>query len=314
MFERQRQEAGDNSQQIQAEKVDINLHIKNMYVSEKNTQPIVGKDSSYNENTTLTFNFTLSFIRPDVVINVTSEDYVNKIFHSEYTDCKADKFDTKTSNLIMKWNANGKKAPFDVCITDRRIEIAKLEITSIDEKLEKGEELSGEEQIRYHNIGLLIRRFEHERLVKEKAVIVFLKDKLFHAYSHIGFFTDLLDVIKRILDFPYRRGMVVDAEYYKQFSSFDVYTGAVQKEYRGCFVVDLPNEEVAMAYKKDYILQCVGNYVCDWGVDMAKEIAVQYYVQYIGRQIVDQGRPILETYEYLNAKNACICEWRIGPH
>lgn len=316
MLERQRQEAGDNSQQIQAQKVDTvnNYHIENMYVLEKNAQQIIEEDNSNNENSSFTFNFTLSFIEPNVVMNVTSEDGINKIFHSEYADCKADKFDTKTNNLMMKWNADGRKAPFGVCITDRRIEIAKSEITSIDAKLQKGEELGVEEQIRYNNIGLIIRRFEHERLVKEKAVIVFLKDKLFHTYSHIGFFTDLLDIIKKILDFPYRRGMVIDAKYYKQFSSFDVDTGAVQKEYRGHFVVDLPNAEVDMAYERDDMLQFVGNYVCDWGVDMAKEIAVQYYVQYIGRQIVDYERPILETYEYLNAKNTCIWEWRIGPH
>lgn len=261
----------------------------------------------------ITFNFDLSFIEPNVVIDVISKEGVSKIFHSEYADCKADEFDTKTNNSIMKWNADGRKALFNVCITDRRIEIAKSEITAIDEKLEKGEELGVEEQIRYNNIGLLIRRFEHERLVKEKAVIVFLKDKPFHAYSHIRFF-DLLDIIKTILDFPYRRGMVIDAEYHKQFSSFDVNTGDVQKEYRGHFVVDLPNAEVGTAYKRDDMLQFVGNYVCDWGVDMAKEIAIQYYVQYIGRQIVDHERPVLETYEYLNAKNTCICEWRIGPH
>jgi hypothetical protein len=79
-------------------------------------------------------------------------------------------------------------------------------------------------------------------------------------------------------------------------------------------IVYLLKSDVEEAFKKDPLLQFAGSFVCDWGIDMAKKIAVQYYVQYIGRQIIDHERPILESNEYLNSSKASIHNWLTGPH
>ncbi len=211
----------------------------------------------------------------------------------------------------MKWFVSGKNGAFIVVLNDRRIDSVKPQYADLEAKIDAGVELTMEEQVRYSNLGQLIKRFDHERRIKEKAITVYLKDKLFHAYSQAGFYTYLLDFIKDILNFPYRRGISQDAEYRNIFTSFDVYTKTVPKEY---FVVDLLKSDVEETLKKDALLQFAGSFVCDWGIDMAKKIAVQYYVQYIGRQIIDHERPILESNEYLNSSKASIHNWLTGPH
>lgn len=266
------------------------------------------------EKKSLPFEFCISFAEQNIALDVTSKDGANKAFYTDYTDCKSDDISTKTRNQLMKWYASGCKQSFTVTITDRRIDFAKSQCADVEAKFVAGEELNLDEQLRYNNLGLLIQRFEHERCVKEKAVAFYLKDKLFHAYCHVGFYTHLLDLIKEILDFPYRRGVFQDAEYKENFASFDVYTTAALGDFCGHFVIDLLRSDVEKAYKKGDLLQFPGSFVCDWGVEMAKNIAVQYYVQYIGRQIIDHERSFLETDDYMKKQNTSIHNWLIGPH
>ena len=258
------------------------------------------------------FCFSISFADESIIeLDVTSEKGAVKVFDTNYTDCIADEFSTETKNQIMKWFVSGKNGAFIVVLNDRRIDSVKPQYADLEAKIDAGVELTMEEQVRYSNLGQLIKRFDHERRIKEKAITVYLKDKLFHAYSQAGFYTYLLDFIKDILNFPYRRGISQDAEYRNIFTSFDVYTKTVPKE---CFIVYLLKSDVEEAFKKDPLLQFAGSFVCDWGIDMAKKIAVQYYVQYIGRQIIDHERPILESNEYLNSSKASIHNWLTGPH
>ncbi|MCL2079662.1 MAG: hypothetical protein FWH17_07465 [Oscillospiraceae bacterium] len=262
----------------------------------------------------LNFGFGVSFAAKNIKIDVITEDGIRRAFEGDYCICEADEWTTETKNQIMKWYVQGQKEPFMVLVEDKRIAHIKSLLADIEEKLAVNEELILEEQIRYNNLGILIQAVDSERRAKEKAITVYLKDRLFQAYCHVGFYTDLLDMIGEILNFPYRRGGSRGAEYREMFKSFDVYTSTVKKEYRGQFVVDLLVADVKDAFNRDALLQFPGSFVCDWGLEMAKKIAVQYYVQYIGRQIIDHERPILETDEYLNDSNTSIESWRIGPH
>ncbi|QGT99534.1 hypothetical protein SYNTR_0941 [Candidatus Syntrophocurvum alkaliphilum] len=262
----------------------------------------------------LQFDFCISFAEQNIKLDVTSEDGAQKVFSTNYTDCKADDFSIEVKNRIMRWYVGGGNQPFTVTITDKRIDLAKSQFADIEVKLFAGDELSLEEELRYNHLGLLIKRFEHERCVKEKAVTAYLKDKMFQTYSHVGFYTHLLEFIKEILDFPYRRGAFQDAEYREKFVQFDVYTTTVSKHCGGYFVVDLPRQDVEEAFKKDGLLQFQGNSVCDWGVEMAKKIAVQYYVRYIGRQIIDHEHIVLDSDEYWNTQKTSVHIWNIGPH
>lgn len=141
----------------------------------------------------------------------------------------------------MKWFVSGKNGAFIVVLNDRRIDSVKPQYADLEAKIDAGVELTMEEQVRYSNLGQLIKRFDHERRIKEKAITVYLKDKLFHAYSQAGFYTYLLDFIKDILNF--RQGISLDAEYRNNFSSFAVYvyTKTVPKE---CFIVYLLKSDV----------------------------------------------------------------------
>lgn len=260
------------------------------------------------------FYFSISFSESEIELDVTSENGVAKSFHTDYTDCTPDEVPIETKNQLMRWFASDQNDMFKVVLKDSRITYVKSLCEYIETKIDNGEELTLEEEMRYNNLHLLIKRFDHERRVKEKAITVYLKDKLFHSYCHVGFYTQLLDFIKDILEFPYRRGLFQDSEYSKTFKPFDVYTTNIQKEYAGNFVIDLLNSEVEEAFKKDPLLQFNGSFVCDWGSEMAKTIAVQYYVQYIGRQIVDRGRSLLESDEYINTLGTTIINWTIGPH
>lgn len=277
-----------------------------------NNPNTVNNSSATTTETGPRFCFSISFAEESIIeLDVTSEKGSAKVFNTNYTDCIADKFSTETKNQIMKWFVSGKSDAFIVVLNDRRTDYVKPQYADLEAKIDAGVELTIEEQVRYNNLGLLIKRFDRERRVKEKAITVYLKDKLFHAYSHADFYTYLLDFIKDILNFPYRRGISQDAEYRNIFTSFDVYTKTVPKEY---FVVDLLKSDVEETLKKVPLLQFSGSFVCDWGLDMAKKIAVQYYVQYIGRQIIDHERPILESDEYLNFSKASIHNWLTGPH
>lgn len=215
---------------------------------------------------------------------------------------------------MMKWFVSGKKGPFKITLTDNRISHIKSLYEDIERKMNTGEDLTLEEEIRYNNLGLLINKFEHERSIKEKAITIYLKDKLFHAYCHVVFYTSLLNFIADILDFPCRRCLSQGKEYRNTFKSFDVYTANIEKGYRGSFVVELSTSEVEKTFERDSILQFNGSSVCDWGSEIVMQIAVQYYVQYIGRQIIDRKRFILEVDEYLNTLDATIINWLIGPH
>jgi len=242
------------------------------------------------------FDFVVDFAVSNINLSVTSETNVVKILgvNGEYTKGVALDFSTTTKNSMLDW-ANNREKDFTVRITDKRIEKAEQQLLSIKEKMDSGKELTLKENLKYINLNRLIKRFELETELKEKAIEFYLKDDVLQAYCHIFLAGELLDFIKELLNHNYYAMAKCSHNDYK---SFDIFTR------RHSFIVDLTNKEYNDFVVKDELFK-FGGFVVDGGQDFVKIVAIPLYL-FLARGVIAGN----DVSDY----NLNLFEWQYGLH
>ena len=222
---------------------------------------------------------------------------------------RADDPSTATRNALTRWHAHGASAPFQVSIDDKRVTILRSALDPIDQRLAADETLSVGEAVRYQNGMMWLRRLDQQQQIRKHAVEAFFRDKSVQGLLWMTQPQDLLDFAGRILNMP------IPAPNDVPYTPFDVITNSKFPGDHDYFIVYLPRDLVDAAVKKDPILQ-FKDYVLGWSTfrPAFEEIVIQYYLSYVGKKVVEQGRHELETEDFLTGVNSTITAWEIGPH
>ncbi len=257
----------------------------------------------------LKLDFSISFLQENIDIDVTTNEWLNIAFSTEYLNCKVDDITVTTKNRLMKWYVGDRNEQIVVSLVDKRIDFLKSKIFEIEKKIEKDVNLNIQEECIYENINRLIRTFENQRKIKEQAIIAYLKENIFQAYCNVGIYKDLLEFIKKILFYQFQCSKWNLTDTSVKFKTYDVYTEGVPSKYHEHFLVFLEREKVEKSY-----INYPGGYVIDCGdIEVIKDIAVQYYIEYIGKGIVDYKIDQLKE-NFFESKKKYIHFWNIGPH
>ena len=259
---------------------------------------------SYNENPRKKSGFPLSKFNGISDKLSENDSEVQFIFDLE-KDNKVDKFSILTKNNLREWYYGNHKNNFKVIINDKHQLSIKAHLNEINVKL-KQQDLTIEEEVAYANYTREVRKCEHERILKEKAIDFFLKDDCLQAYLFINNYLELLDVVKNILENDY-----YDQQKHRnpQYVQLDIFLDPAPKECHDHFVVCIETEKIDKQLGGHFLYDLFGSYVFDLGSDIVNDIVIGYYL-FLSEEIVDHNNvQLLQNKKILN-----LLTYRVGLH
>ena len=219
------------------------------------------------------------------------------------TDGSMTEVSVTDKNRLYTWLV--KKGPMAVHIRDERTILLQSRNERIQNKLDKGLMLTDEERFWFPLNHKAIQIIEHERLIKERACSMLLKDEGFLAY--IGIFNEeqVTLLLKRIIDLQWReeidRGKQSDDHILCNFSYS--YTG--KNIFNFCAPVT--KEAIKKAFfglEEPHLLSAAFYELIELDKDTIKEIAVFFYYK-LAEWIIfsENGNEIVKDKQAMNLLN-----------
>lgn len=219
---------------------------------------------------------------------------------------KVERIPVYTKNNIRKWYFNGQRGEVNVKIHDKRQTKIIENRSYIDKKINMQEELSTEEEYQYEIYTRAIKKCEHECKLKEQAIKFFLEDRMLQAYIYITTYLELVDYVEKILDYEY-----FDQKKFTNpdYIALDIFLDPAPKICHDHFVACVEKNKVKEIFSGRSLYDFWGTYVIDWGSQVIKEIAINFYL-FLAEEVIDFNNIELSD----NKKVINLLEYKVGRH
>lgn len=212
-------------------------------------------------------------------------------------------FPILTKNSLREWYYSNSRSNFKVTINDKQELLINARLNEIKSKQQ---DLTLAEEVDYHNYAGLLKRNVFEKLLKEKAIELFLRDDILQIYFGNTYLKSL-DFVRRILEYDY-----YDQQKYNnsQYVKLDVFLDPAQKEcHKHHFLVCIEKKKIDKSLGVHSLYNLFDTYVFDLERDIIKDIAIEYYL-FLGVEIIEYNNlQLLHNKKIMN-----LLEYRVGLH
>lgn len=222
-------------------------------------------------------------------------------------DNKVEPLSVKTKNLLRKWYINGCTEAFQIAINDKRIHKIKENLSNILEKIQNEDNLTIAEEKQYNLYMHVLKKCEHETVLKVQACIFFLKDTHLHAYFSLSSYLEIYEIIQVILNFDYyndKRKKMSDLNY----TGLDFTIYPPPEECNNYFSVPIENSKLDEIFGGTTMHHIFGD-AADLGSNLLRDVVVYYYFFLAEEIIAFKNLNIVDSPKMLNLFN-----YQIGLH